>query len=126
MNAARPTIQWLAIALAGLALGACQDASPTTPQAAIAPSFDRGGTQDHFNDKFTFTGETVTDADGTTVENVTIQAGSKASNNGDDTTCSYFTAGDAYLGQFRSLSFASDDAATVEQFCIDNFADRTT
>lgn len=104
--------------------GAC-DGSPVepadSPSVAIAPSFDKGGTQDHFNEKFEFTGVAL--PDGTTG---TIRAGSKKNNNGQDTNCGYYTSEDAFLGLFDTQAFASADAEAVRTFCLDHYDDRTT
>lgn len=68
--------------------------------------------------KFTF--NDVTFSDGTTGE---IEASSKVKK--DYTTCSYFSDDyEDYLGAFHSDEFASSDADEVEQFCLDNYANR--
>lgn len=103
----------LAAALSTSAVGAVL---PATPAAAAKHSF---------NDKFTFTDVTVTDADGSTVQ-VTIEAGSKLTGGGSEfTTCGYYTPDyTSYLGATQSSTFASDDPAAVEDFCVQGFADR--
>lgn len=85
-----------------------------------APSFDKGGTQTHFNDKFEFTD--VAFPDGTTG---TIRAGSKLTNGAQDTDCEYYTPSDDYLGMFETQDFSSDDAEVIRQFCLDHYGDRT-
>ena len=84
--------------------------------AAAAPT-------NHFNVKFTFTGQTF--PDGTPGE---IRAGSKLTGpNGNQlTVCGYSTAGGVtYLGQFESSTFSSQDSDAVRQFCLDNYVFRT-
>lgn len=118
-------ISFLALAALTAALlpAACQaPESPTGPLTAVpAPSYDKGGVQDHFNEKFEFTD--VMFSDGTTR---TIRAGSKKTNKDELTTCSYFTQDDDFLGQFQSSDFSSNDADEVLGFCLDHYRDRTT
>ena len=55
----------------------------------------------------------------------TLRASSKITKKSTTTTCSYFSdPNEQYLGQFESLEFASADAATVLQFCLDNYDSR--
>lgn len=118
----RAVLATMAVAGVTLAVGACDDSmAPRSAAAVPAPSFDQGGTQGHFNTKFEFTGLTLG-----TYTDATIRAGSKSSNNGQDTNCGYFTADDAYLGFFDSQAFASPDADAVRDFCVNHFPDRTT
>lgn len=121
LHTAHAPVFSLALAAAALTAG-CRNADmPTGPDAALpAPSFDKGGTQNHFNEKFEFAD--VLFPDGTTG---TIRAASKLTNNGQDTDCAYFTPTDDYLGQFDTQDFSSSDADTVRQFCLDHYADRT-
>ena len=84
--------------------------------AAAAPT-------NHFNVKFTFTGQTF--SDGTLGE---IRAGSKLTGpNGNQlTVCDYSTTGGVtHLGQFESSSFSSQDPVPVLQFCLVNYVNRT-
>ena len=75
--------------------------------------------------KFTLTGETLTDETGTVTTTGVIQAGSKTTGNGNTfTSCGYFTADGAYLGQFETAGFASTDATAVESFCLSHLGDR--
>jgi len=120
---ARRTVLALTAAAIGLVPAACQNAAPTGPSAlnsAPTASFDKGGAQDHFNAKFEFTDVDL--GDGTTG---TIRAASKSSNQGQDTECSYFTTAEVYLGQFQSMDFSSQDAATVLAFCQSHFGERS-
>lgn len=75
---------------------------------------------DHFNTKFEFSPVTIGDS-----MNLTIYAASKH-NKSDVTVCEYQTAEGDFLGYFESLEFASEDAATIEQFCIASFDARET
>lgn len=120
---ARRTVLALTAAAIGLVPAACQNAAPTGPSAmsaASAPSFDKGGSQAHFNEKFEFTDVDL--GDGSTG---TIRAASKSTNKGLGTTCSYFTPAEVFLGQFESMDFASQDADAVLAFCQSHFGDRS-
>lgn len=90
------------------------------PVAAVA-----GATRTtQFNLKFTFAGQTF---DGTTITGGVIRAGSKKTGSGSTfTNCDYYTAQDAFLGNYQSPAFASSNPDAVRQFCLDNFAARTT
>jgi hypothetical protein len=70
--------------------------------------------------KYTF--DNVTFSDGTTG---TIYAGVKVTNRSTLTSCGYHSSSGASLGYYAD-SFASDDPAAVEQFCLDNFDERHT
>jgi hypothetical protein len=73
--------------------------------------------------KITFTGVTLSDAGGT-FTNATIFASSKQAGNGTGTTVCDFSASDgSSLGQFEAATFITPPA-DLEQFCIDNFANR--
>ena len=54
-----------------------------------------------------------------------IYAGVKQVNRSNLTACNYFTNDGRSLGYYAD-DFASDDAAAVEQFCLDNFDERNT
>lgn len=74
-----------------------------------------------FNSKFTFAD--VTFSDGTSG---VIEAGSKRTNKSDFTTCEYYTDGYLnYLGQYQESGVSSNDAGVIEEFCLDNYVDRT-
>jgi hypothetical protein len=70
--------------------------------------------------KYTF--RNVTFSDGTTG---VIYAGVKVTNKSTLTACDYHSSTGASLGYYAD-SFASDDPAAVQQFCLDNFAERNT
>ena len=72
--------------------------------------------------KFTF--NNVTFSDGTMG---VIEASSKQTGNSSVfTVCDYYSSDwSNYLGQYQDPTFFSSDAATVEQFCLDHYADRT-
>jgi len=73
---------------------------------------------------FKFTFNPVTFADETTG---VITAGTKQTGNGSVfTNCDYYSSEfSTYLGQYQDSTFFSTDAATVEQFCLDNYVNRT-
>jgi hypothetical protein len=72
--------------------------------------------------KFTFTNVTFSDGTQGVIEAGTKQVGSGSTY----TVCDYYTSGyETYLGQYQDANFFSSDAATVEQFCLDHYADRT-
>lgn len=106
-----------------VAIAACNsDVSPVAPSAVTTPQFDKGAAT---NEKFTFTGVTLVDADSTTYPDAVIEAASKMNSKGNAyTVCSYFTSDSTYLGQFASSEVSFTDPAAAEQFCIDNFAAR--
>jgi hypothetical protein len=70
--------------------------------------------------KYTFS--PVTFSDGTTG---IIYAGVKVTNRSTLTACDYHSSTGASLGYYAD-SFASDDPAAVQQFCLDNFDERNT
>ncbi len=71
--------------------------------------------------KYTFDG--VTFSDGTVG---VIEASSKTNKDG-FTTCSYYSEGHVtYLGYFTQTGISFTDAASVEQFCLDHYAERET
>jgi hypothetical protein len=71
--------------------------------------------------KFEFEG--VTFSDGT---NGTIYAASKRTGGGNTfTNCGYQATDGTFLGQYGDATFFSTDAGTLEQFCLDHYADRT-
>jgi hypothetical protein len=70
--------------------------------------------------KYTF--ENVTFPDGTTG---TIYAGVKVTNRSTLTACGYHSSTGQSLGYYAD-SFASDDPAAVEAFCLENFDERNT
>lgn len=64
----------------------------------------------------------LTFPDGTLGE---LKAGSKITNKGDFTSCSYFSDDyQDYLGYFQSSEFASEDAGEVLAFCLANYGNR--
>lgn len=73
---------------------------------------------------FKFTFNNVTFSDGTMG---VIEAGSKQTGgSGTFAVCDYYSSGwSTYLGQYQDSTFFSSDPATVEQFCLDHYADRT-
>jgi len=74
--------------------------------------------------KFTFEDVTLTDGD-LVVENGVIEASTKETKKTTFTNCNYYTEDyEAFLGQFQSDDFFSDDAGEVEEFCVDNFENR--
>lgn len=78
-----------------------------------------------FNVKFTFSGVTLTDGS-VTYDNAVIEAASKQTGGSTFTSCNYYTAGYAtFLGYYQDAAFASSDAATVQTFCAEHFAERT-
>jgi hypothetical protein len=70
--------------------------------------------------KYTFTD--VTFSDGTSA---IIYAGVKETTRSILTACDYHSSTGASLGYYAD-AFASDDPATVRQFCLDNFDERNT
>jgi hypothetical protein len=72
--------------------------------------------------KLTF--DNVTYPDGTTG---VIEASVKVVNKSGTTVCDYYSDNHvAFLGQYQQVGgFAATDPAQVEQFCLDNFANRT-
>lgn len=118
----------VAVLCAGVGAAGCGGSGApdgTGASYTTAPSvrFDKGGTQDHFNEKFEFTDVDLTEAGGPA--DATIRAGSKRNNNSQDTNCDYFTSADAYLGSFDTQGFSSDDPDVVLSFCVDHFGDRS-
>lgn len=93
--------------------------------AAVVAALTLAATASAANTKATFTGQTLTDANGTVVENATIRVGSKTTGNGNTfTTCEFSSSGDQFLGQFESPDFASSDPDALLEFCSSHFADR--
>ena len=114
-----------AFALLLAALAGCQDRSPTAAAPAAVESPRRLDRKPTSPSKYQFTGVALTDADGSVIQDATIRASSKLTGNGTgDTVCGYFTADDAFLGQYQAATFTS--AADIEQFCVDHFAARQT
>jgi hypothetical protein len=106
--------------LSAALLGACDQAtSPLQPAAGQYVKKPASPT------KYTFTGVTLTDADGNPLyENATIQATSKLVDHDSGTTvCGYFTAEGEYLGQFEAAEWKAADQ--IQGYCIDNFPDRS-
>jgi hypothetical protein len=89
---------------------------------ASAPATALAAQTDHFNVKFTFTGQTSLDG-----QLGVIRAGSKLTSPSGNrlTVCGYYSTTDSYLGQFESSSFSSPDPEPVRQFCLDNYINRT-
>lgn len=117
----------LALALCVFFTTGCEETSLVEPESApLAASEATGTAQQTSNQKFTFTGVTLSDAT-ITVENGVIEASSKdhKKDKNDVTACSYFTEDyQESLGYYASTAFASSDAEAVKTFCIDHFADR--